>query len=126
MRFPRDITAEEENFRIENAGGRIGFIKRDPVEVEPVGTIMLWPMRVVGFDPDCDGSLMARWEVLSLDEIKAGLDEPDPVYAGPGGGRYAGIITNFGIYPCSGFVVTEEEVREMIRGVSAEATPCQK
>jgi len=92
----------------------IGFIKRDPVEAEPIGTLILMPMMVVGFDQDCDGSLMSRLEVLNLDDISEGIGEPDPVYAAPGGGRYAGIITNFGMYPSSGFIVTEQELREMI------------
>lgn len=57
MRPANKITAESENFRLEG-----GFIKRDPVEPEPVGTIVLKVFRVTGYDSDCDGSLMARME----------------------------------------------------------------
>lgn len=62
MRPIRDID-EEENFRIERRGG-FNVIKRDPVKPEPEGTIVLLPFRITGYDPDCDGSLMARLENL--------------------------------------------------------------
>lgn len=120
MRFPKEITSREENFRVEGVSDNIGVVRRDPVEVEPIGTVILWPVRVVGFDQDCDGSLMPRMEVLDLDEIRGGLEDPDPVLAAPGGGRYASVVTNFGLYPSSGFVVTEEELRDMIADVERE------
>jgi hypothetical protein len=63
MRLLREITAEEENFRIERRG-MFNVIKRDPVEPEPVGTIVLLPFEITGYDQDCDGSLMARMENL--------------------------------------------------------------
>ncbi len=59
MRPVREITAEEENFRIERRGN-FEVIKRDSIEPEPVGTIVLIPFRIEGYDRDCDGSLMAR------------------------------------------------------------------
>ena len=114
MRRPRDISSQEENFRVDDVAPNIGFIRRDPVQAEPIGTLILRPMRVVGFDQDCDGSLMPRLEVLDLDEISAGLDEPDPVFAAPDGGTYGNILTNCGMYPSSGFIITEQELREMI------------
>jgi hypothetical protein len=36
--------------------------KRKPVEPVPVGTYIAMVFRVTGYDPDCDGSLMARFE----------------------------------------------------------------
>jgi hypothetical protein len=60
------ITAEEENFRIEEKYSTPRFTvqvpRRDSVEPVPVGTLILTAFRVTGYDPDCDGSLMARLE----------------------------------------------------------------
>jgi len=61
MRPTRKVTAREENFRLE-----AGVVSRDPVEPEPVGTIVLVPFRVTGYDPDCDGELMARLENINF------------------------------------------------------------
>lgn len=36
--------------------------RRDPVEPVPVGSYVVMVFRVTGYDPDCDGSLMARLE----------------------------------------------------------------
>jgi hypothetical protein len=36
--------------------------KKDPVEPEPVGTYVAMVFRVIGYDQDCDGSLMTRLE----------------------------------------------------------------
>lgn len=62
----RKITAEEENFRTEpfaaGPGYNIHTSRRDPVEPVPVGTYVVMVFRVTGYDPDCDGSLMARLE----------------------------------------------------------------
>lgn len=68
MRPARYISAEEENFRTEpmfpgdDEFARIEVLKRDPVEPEPVGSIVLKAFRIVEYDQDCDGSLMARLE----------------------------------------------------------------
>lgn len=78
MRPARDITAEEENFRTEPmfpgdpARSGIAVIKRDPVEPEPVGTIILRPFRITGYDKDCDGSLMARLEAIDCEGDSTG------------------------------------------------------
>lgn len=64
MRPVREITAEEENARTEPLadwpGGTAVMVRRNPVEPEPVGTYVVMVFRVTGYDPDCDGSLMAR------------------------------------------------------------------
>ena len=109
MRAVREITAEMENFRIETLGG-LNVIKRDPVEPEPVGTIILMPMRVMGYDRDCDGSLMARLEMIGLDDCD---DAPDPellACATTGEFQRYGGFTHVGLYPTSGIVVTPEGV----------------
>jgi hypothetical protein len=72
------------------------MIRRDPVEPEPVGTIVLMAFRVTGYDKDCDGSLMARLEHIDRDGRTSGW-EP----------------THIGLYPCTDLVVTAEEWRGM-------------
>ena len=69
MRWPREITAEEENFRVvphPESNGSTQVIRRDPVKPEPEGTIVLLAYRITGYDRDCDGSLMARLEQISI------------------------------------------------------------
>lgn len=83
MRRIREITAEEENFRGEAIAPGAFMVRRDPVEPEPVGTIVLLPFRVTGYDQDCDGSLMARLESIDLDGRRTGWD-PDCIGLGSG------------------------------------------
>jgi hypothetical protein len=105
MRLIREITSEEMNFRTEVLSGFTVF-RQDPVEAEPVGTIVMMPFRVVGFDPDCDGSLMARLEHVGMDplELESALEDIDKDHFH---------LRNFGLYPCTGFVVTVDELKEM-------------
>lgn len=119
MRLIREITSEEENFRTVPNGPFVTF-KRDPVQPEPIGTIVLIPHRIVGYDPDCDGSLMARLELVSHGEEFDPVDDeilnaPKEVAA-----RYAGVSTNHGLYPDSGFVVTPDELKEMFEAAAAK------
>lgn len=95
MRRIREITASEENFRTEQVG-QFMTIKRDPVQPEPVGTVVLMPFRITGYDRDCDGSLMARLSALNGKGKTTGW-EPDSI----------------GLYPHSGLVVTEEELQSL-------------
>jgi hypothetical protein len=63
-----EVTAEQENYRSVDlmtgkpatATTRFVTSKRDGVEPVPVGTYVAMVFEVVGYDPDCDGSLMAR------------------------------------------------------------------
>ena len=97
MRPVREITSEEENFREEQLPGTNAFMcKRDPVEPEPVGTIVLMAFRITGYDPDCVGSLMARLEQFGFDLHPTGW-EPH----------------HLGLYPSSQIVVTEEELAKL-------------
>ena len=97
MRPVKEITAEVENFRIEKC-----FVKRDPVKPEPEGTIILVPFRITGYDPGCDGSLMARLEAIDKD------------------GEATGWTTNcHGLYPSTDLVVTPEELKALF-GANAE------
>ncbi len=116
MRLIPEITADQENFRAEPQDGLPGvsFIRRDPVEPVPVGTLLLVPMRVVGYDPDCDGSLMARLQTLDLDEVDSLTEIPDE-YRLPlnEARRYSGLHTHWGLYPSTGLVVTSEEIAAM-------------
>jgi hypothetical protein len=94
MRLAREITAVEENTRLVSLAVGPSFnakmVKRDPVEPEPVGTIIAFAFRVVGYDQDCDGSLMARLEHIDF-EGKASGWEP----------------THLGIYPSDAVVLSD-------------------
>lgn len=115
MRRIRKVTAEEEKFRMVPVGGDFAVIRRDPVEPEPIGTIILVPMRVVGYDPDCDGSLMARFEMLSLDELERGMDPEVTASMWPGDfQKYAGYSAFHGLYPTTGIVATPAEIRALL------------
>jgi len=103
MRPVREITANEENFRVEPiAGTNAGMIRRDSVEPEPVGTLVLMAFRVTGYDKDCDGSLMARLEHIDRDGEPTGW-EP----------------THLGLYPSTDLVVTADEWRGMFDAPNA-------
>lgn len=97
MRRIREITAEEENFRTEEVHPGMVFVKREPIKPEPEGTIILVPFRVTGYDPDCDGSLLARLAAIQIDDFSA-----------------TGWKLNYiGLYPSSGIVVTETELHDL-------------
>jgi len=92
MRPVPEITAEQENHRFESLadwpGGTAVMSRRDPVEPVPVGTYIVMVFRVTGYDPDCDGSLMARLEHVDRRGEPTGW-EP----------------THLGMYPDTGLVV---------------------
>ncbi|MCP4898870.1 MAG: hypothetical protein GY906_18010 [bacterium] len=93
---------EEENFRMEPAFSdtpRIQFVKRDPVEPEPVGFIVLMAFRITGYDQDCDGSLMARAEQIDKDGNATGWGS-----------------THIGLHPTSEIVSTLEEWAALFDG----------
>ena len=65
MRPVREITAKEENFRTEElipGNNRFLISKRDSIEPEPVGTIVLMAFKITGYSPDCDGSMLGEFE----------------------------------------------------------------
>jgi hypothetical protein len=99
----REITSEEEKFRLEKVGPGLVTTRRDPVKAVPEGTLLLVPFRVVGFDSDCDGSLMARLKFVGLDQLeKLGeIDEEDVIYP---------TLKHWGLYPDTGFVTSKEEL----------------
>lgn len=67
------ITAEQENFRLErDPSSGFSFVRRDPVEPVPVGTYVVEVYKVVGYDRDVDGSLMARLESVDRDGEETG------------------------------------------------------
>jgi hypothetical protein len=73
-----EITAGQENRRsVPLASGpefRMVTSKVDPVEPVPVGTYVAMVFRVTGYDPDCDGSLMARLENVGTDGETTGWE----------------------------------------------------
>jgi hypothetical protein len=87
-----EITAEQENFRTVPLATGPGFSavtsRRDPVEPVPVGTYIVMCFRVTGYDPNCDGSLMARLEHVDRNGEATGW-EP----------------THLGLYPDTDLVV---------------------
>ena len=91
MRPTREITDEEDNFHFETKGIFL-LVRRNSVEPEPVGTIVLFPFRVTGYDQDCDGGLMARAE--NLDNWNGKLEPTgwDIDHIGLGGGL---VITEY-------------------------------
>lgn len=96
MRPVREITPEEENFREAPICPGMVTFKRDPVEPEPIGTLVLMAFRITGYDQDCDGSLLPRLEQISEDGSATGWD--------PRG---------VGINPSSDIVVTYDEWKDM-------------
>ncbi len=62
----RDITPEEEEFRLEEIAPNMSMVKRNPVELIPVGTIILIPFRIEKYGNDCDGSLLAHLANLNV------------------------------------------------------------
>ncbi len=96
MRPVQDIS-DRENFRlVPLPGGTFVAPRRDSIEPEPVGTIVLMAFRVTGYDRDCDGSLMARLEHVNKD------------------GQWSGWSPkNIGIDKDSTLVLTEQELKKL-------------
>lgn len=85
-----DISSRE-NARLEPVPGlRAVTLRRDPVEPVPVGTIVAHLFRVTGYDPDCDGSLMARLESVNSAGEAGGWEE-----------------SHLGLYPDAWWIVDE-------------------
>ncbi len=92
MRPVREITAEAENFRVERNGG-FNVIRRDSIQPERIGTIVLMAFRITEYRKDCDGSLMATLEQIDKDGEITGFE-----------------AKNLGLYPEADLVVTSEEL----------------
>lgn len=101
------ITAEQENARFVPLAEGTGFhavtIKRDPIQPVPVGTYVVKVFRVTGYDPDCDGSLMARLAQVSRNGEETGW-EP----------------THLGISPDSSLIVDDPGELWRLAGRSSE------
>lgn len=70
MRIVKDVD-EKENFRLVPVKGtNIVNPKREFIEPEPVGTIVLLPFRITGYERDCDGSAMAKLENIFVHDDK--------------------------------------------------------
>lgn len=120
MRLVREVTAEEEGFRLVSRDGNIVSPRRNGVEPEPVGTLLLVPMRIVGYDPDCDGSLMARLDSVSLDQLDEPIS-PEILNASMREAESFGVHTRWGLYPETGIVATPDEIRALAAVESPEA-----
>lgn len=103
MRYTKEISTKKENFRLEplfdTKNNQSSIIKRDPIKSEPEGTIILKAFRIIGYDQDCDGSLMARIENINFTEAEStGWEE-----------------SGIGLYPESTIVITEEELKTLVK-----------
>ncbi len=85
-----EVTAGQENYRLERLAPGVVTPRRDPVEPVPVGTYIVKCFRVTGYDRDCDGSLLARLEAVDRDGKATGW-EP----------------THLGLYPDVALVVDD-------------------
>ena len=73
MRPARQISDEEENLRIVPIPGtRFETLRRDSVEPEPGGTIVLKAFRIASYSADCDGSLLATLENIDANGEETG------------------------------------------------------
>lgn len=97
MRPVREID-ELENARMVNLGG-FEVLRRDPIEPEPVGTIVLIPFRVTRYRKDCDGSLIACLEEVDKNGEITGAE-----------------LNDVGLSPHTSLVVTEDELRGLFDG----------
>lgn len=62
----RPLPEPDDGARLEPiAGMNAVTIRRDPVKVVPEGSYVAMVFRVTGYDPDCDGSLMARLQPVN-------------------------------------------------------------
>ncbi len=64
MRPLKDVS-KEENFRPQVIGPGMVTTMRTPVEPEPVGSIVLVPFRVTGYEVDDNGNCKARLEQVN-------------------------------------------------------------
>lgn len=96
MRRVRNIE-KEENFRIETLKG-FEVIRRDSIEPETIGTIILTAFRITGYDKDCDGSLMARLEHIDKNGEPTGWD-----------------VNCIGLYPDTELVISKEELLDLFK-----------
>ena len=102
MRKIREITSKEEGFRLEPFAPNAVMVKRNLIQPEPVGTIILLPFKITGYNKDCDGSLMACLANIELDSFEeTGWEE-----------------SNIGLYPNDGFVVTKKELKALFKRVA--------
>lgn len=99
MRPVRKITASDEGFRLEQTlpdDPRFLTPKRNYVEPEPVGTIVLMAFRIAEYHKDCDGSALA-----DLQKIDSS-------------GRTTGWCPHsIGLTPDTAIVVTPQELQDM-------------
>ena len=97
MRPVRDVS-KEENYRVQVIGPGMTETVR-----EPVGTLLLLPFRVVGYDTQGDGSCTARLEHINTD-----------------GSATGGQASGMALRPTSALVVAEEEIPGLFETCDAE------
>ena len=105
MRPVRDVS-KEENYRVQVIGPGMTETVREPVEPEPVGSLVLLPFRVVGYDTQRDGTCTARLEHVNTD--------------GSATGAYFSEASGIALRPTSALVVAEEEMPGLFESGEAE------
>lgn len=85
-----------------------GFLapRRDPIEPEPIGTIIVRAFRITGYDRDCDGSLMARLDAVDEDGRETGWC-PERI----------------SLHPDSSLVITPEELKSLFQSRNGRHQP---
>ncbi|QDV86907.1 hypothetical protein [Planctomycetes bacterium TBK1r] len=107
MRPAREITDAEDNWRtvpLIEGDPRFVTSRRDFVDPEPVGSIVLIPFRVTGYDRDCDGSAMARLEAIDKDGGATGWTE-----------------SHIGLFPDSTLVTSPGELLQLFENPPTES-----
>lgn len=75
LRPARQITTEEEGVRPHrHPVDGMSTLVRSPVEVEPVGTYIVGVYEIVGYQPDCDGGLLAILRQVDRHGAPTGLE----------------------------------------------------
>jgi hypothetical protein len=98
MRSAREVTSEEEMFRVEEVSPEMYVTRRNFIEPESVGTIILRPFRIVGYTRDCDGSAMAMLEAIDFNGDATGWES-----------------NSIGVYSDTTLVCSLDELKEMFK-----------
>ncbi len=102
MRPVRNVS-KEENYRVQVIGPGMTETVREPVEPEPVGSLVVVPFRIAGYEAQPDGSCRARLEHINTD-----------------GSAVGGEASGIALRPTSALVVSEEELPNLFKMCAAK------
>ena len=95
MRPVRDVS-KEENYRVQVIGPGMTETVREPVEPEPVETLVFLPFRITGYDTQRDGTCTARLEHVSVE-----------------GDSMGGEVNGIALRPNSALVVSDDDIKQL-------------